>query len=157
MQLSTWMLARRWLIRLVPVLGLVATGCGSSTATYSGKVSYKDSPVKGGNVTFVSEEGKFPVSSPIAEDGSYTVANVPVGKVKICVETESFNMSGRAIPPSYKPPDEANAPKGYRPPDLSARAQRYVAIPKHYAEAESTPLSITVSGGSHKYDIKLQD
>src|SRR5436309_829807 len=55
------------------VLLAVAAGCGSGVGSVSGKVFYQGKLVKGGNVTFVSTEGKPSKSTSINEDGSYSL------------------------------------------------------------------------------------
>ncbi len=61
----------RWGALLVLLVPLGMSGCGG-TGSVSGKVSYKGQLLKGGNVTFISSEGKPTVSASIQEDGSYT-------------------------------------------------------------------------------------
>src|SRR3954471_22605789 len=82
---------------------LLLCGCGESTADVSGKVTYQTKPLKGGNITFISQSGKQSISTTINEDGSYKASKVPSGEVKICVETETLNPGKRAKTPKYTP------------------------------------------------------
>jgi hypothetical protein len=66
---------------------LLVAGCGGN-GVVSGKVLYQGKAVRGGMVSFIPEGGGV-MSSPIEEDGSYTVRGVPPGAVKIIVETDS--------------------------------------------------------------------
>jgi hypothetical protein len=76
-------------------LGLA--GCGSSSGIVTGKVTYNNRPLKGGNVTFVGANGS--ASARINEDGTYTIDKVPTGEAKIAVETSSLRP--RRVP-NYK-------------------------------------------------------
>jgi len=165
---------RTWRAGFVSLAGIVfamATGgCGGGApATISGKVLYKGAPVTGGNVTFVSTEGKMSKSASINEDGTYQIADLPSGTFKICVETESFRpqvartMSKApgtgGMPPAYSAPPGASEATGYRPPvpkDPKELASRFVQIPSQYAKTETTDLTYTVKGGAQTHDIELK-
>jgi len=64
---------------------LALSGCGKSTGSVSGKVTYKGEPLPSGTVTFVTDAGV--VSSPIAVDGTYSIPKAPLGTVAITVTT----------------------------------------------------------------------
>jgi hypothetical protein len=140
------------LVLLAP-LGLC--GCRSS-ATVSGKVSYNGVPLKGGNVTFVNSAGKPSVSTAIKEDGSYTLAKVPVGTVKIAVETASLNRPRKVQGPSYRPPPGQTAPGGFAASNAVDVTRLFVAIPAHYADPEKSGLTCTVKGGKQDHPIDLK-
>jgi len=143
---------------LMPIAFTFAiVGCGASTATVTGKVSYQDKTVKGGVVMFVVEN-KGSMQGPISEDGSYTVKDVPAGPVKVCVDTSSMNPATASAAPKYAPPKDAVAPQGFGSggPDRAELKRRYVAIPERYADPAKTTLTTTVTGGAYKYDIKLE-
>lgn len=145
----------RWGAVLVLLAALGLSGCGS-TATVSGKVFYKGAPLKGGNVTFVSTEGKSSLSTQINEDGSYTIPNVPVGTVTICVETESLNPAGKMRTPKYRPPPGQQAPEGLDAGNTTDTAKRYMRIPPEYADPAKSGLTHTVSGPTQTRDIELK-
>jgi hypothetical protein len=141
----------RWVVFLTLVLSLGTAGCGGSKGTVSGKVYYKDAPLKGGNVTFVNAD-KQSYLVAIQEDGSYSIEKVPPGEIKIAVETASLKP-----PNSYvlrnKPPADAGG--SYTPPDYEARAKRFVPIPDRYSNPDQSGLQYTVKGGKQTFDIKL--
>jgi Carboxypeptidase regulatory-like domain len=163
---------RTWRAGLVSLVGIVAAfvsgGCGGGgvASTVSGKVLYKGAPVKGGNVTFVSTEGKISKSTSINEDGTYQLTDVPVGTFKICVETESFRpqvartMSKGpgtgGMPPAYSAPPGGSEQTGYKPPVPVDTSARYVQIPPQYAKTETTDLTYTVKSGQQTHDIELK-
>jgi len=121
----------------------------------SGKVSYKGAPVKGGNITFVSSEGKASASTSINEDGTYTISKVPAGAVQICVETETLNPAKRSKTPKYSPPPGMKAPEGLGSGNTEDLSKRYVWIPPAYANPETTKLAYTVKGGSQEHNLDL--
>lgn len=158
---------------LVGLAWMGAVGCGPSTGTLTGKVTYNGKTLAGGNVTLVPDGKGQTFSATIAEDGTYTFANVRSGKYKVCVETASLNPSSSQQGPNYggrplgnnnaiknQPPPGAELPEGYmmsQPPGAAAAdaAKRYVAIPAQYADPSSTPLTVEVTGGAQTHDISL--
>jgi hypothetical protein len=136
---------------------IVIPGCAKQTGTVSGSVTYKGQPLKGGVVAFIPAAGAS-VPADIAEDGTYTAEDVPVGEVTVTVDTSSlkppagFRGGG---PPQYEPP--ANAPAGtkYKPPDLGGNAKRYVEIPDKYLDPQESGLKTTVKHGKNTFNIPL--
>ncbi|HZT79431.1 MAG TPA: hypothetical protein VFA26_04395 [Gemmataceae bacterium] len=153
MRISRWGKPVR-LLGLVALAALVGVaGCARPTGTVSGKVYYKDKPLKGGNVTLVSATGQT-FTEAIQEDGSYTVSKVPTGQAKVAVETESLKAVQFGGGGNYPLPDED--PKSYKPPDPKEMARRYVQIPEKYADPNNSGLTVNVSSGPQSHDIKLQ-
>jgi hypothetical protein len=141
---------RYWL--MVPLAYcLLLAGCGGSTAEVSGIVIYEGSPLKGGNISFVTVQGGHSVTSAINEDGTYTLTKAPVGEVKVVVETRSLEQV--ATRPRYSAPSDA---VGYKPPDSGDAAKRFVAIPAKYQSLNSTDLMYTVVKGKQKKDFTLE-
>jgi hypothetical protein len=141
----------RWMVFLALVLSLGVAGCGASKGTISGKVFYKDNPLKGGKVTFVGAD-KQSYLAEIEEDGSYSVENLPVGEASIVVETASLKPPNPYVLKNKQP---ADAGEGYKPPDFAARAKRFVPIPARYSDPDQSGLKHPVKGGKQVYDIKL--
>jgi hypothetical protein len=147
---------------LTLTLGLLLVGCGGGQkGTVSGKVTYKNEPLKGGTVTFVSADTTAVARAPIQSDGTYKAENVPVGEVSIGVETES--VKPLSLPPQAK---GGGIPKGLElPADAkdkitklgpSASADRYMKIPKEYATPQKSGLTLKVTGGLQSHDIPLK-
>jgi hypothetical protein len=143
----------RLVVFLIPILSLVAAGCGSSAGTVSGKVYYKNAPVKGGNITFVKPDKSVSKLSEIQEDGSYKLEKVPPGEMLISVDTSSFKAAASMSKSRMAPPPGKDAPQGY---DFAAKAQRYTPIPERYSNPEQSGLKYTVKNGSQEHDIKLE-
>jgi len=116
----------------VGVICLCLVGCGAGSGDVTGTVTYNGEHLKGGTVTFASTTGGPSFTSPINEDGTYTLRGVAGGDYKVCVETESLKphtatggpSMGRGSGSSSKggrggksgPPGSGGPPGG--PPDL---------------------------------------
>jgi hypothetical protein len=137
---------------------LLAAGCGGGKGSVTGKVLYKGQPVRGGNVSFVPEGGGGVMSSPIEEDGGYTIRNVPAGTVKITVETESFRPSTMQGGPEGGAPEFMKKYVQKKNPELAdpQRAKRYVPIPAQYSDVSQSNLTFVVKRGNQEHDIDLK-
>jgi hypothetical protein len=138
------------------LLALAAAGCGSSTGRVSGKVYEKKTPLKGGNVTFLSADKQFGKTAEIQEDGSYTLDELPPGDMTICVETSSLNPARSTFIPKNAMPKDVAGDGDFQPTDPRAAAQRYVPIPARYADPETSGLKYTVQKGKQQHDIQLE-
>jgi hypothetical protein len=144
---------RRTALRFWTFVALAApalVGCGA-TGNVSGKVSYKDKPLNSGTVTFMAANNTV-LSSPIAEDGSYSIAKCPAGEVKITVATPP------AAPPMAQgrmkmDPSKMGAPPGASEAPKSATP---VTVPPDYKDPEKSKLSYTVQKGDQTHNIDLK-
>ena len=158
------------------------SGCAKPTGNLSGKVSYKGTALKGGNVALVNTEGKTVAASSIEEDGSYSIANVVVGEYTVCVETTSLKPradadgygtvagggakggkgAGAPMPKGAgAPPEGAALPDGYKASNpaevvLAKAAKRYVQIPDTYGESTKSDLRYTVVAGDQSHNVELK-
>jgi hypothetical protein len=152
-------------------LGLAA-GCSknpSAPAQVSGTVTYKGSPVTGGNLTFYTENaGTYSVA--LDENGKYTGYDFPAADAIVTVETESLNPAKKQV--EYKG-QVTGGPKYGRPPGGPVKAKgmplspppegavttnvKYVRIPAKYADKASSPLRVTLSAGGQTHDFELTD
>jgi hypothetical protein len=99
-------------------------------AYVSGTVKFKDKLVTGGTLTFVSViDPNATAGCLIREDGTYRVADAPIGQTQIAIDTESLK------------------------PELGGR---YVQIPTRYSAAQTSGLTYTIEPGKNKNaDFKL--
>jgi hypothetical protein len=130
---------------------LVLVGCGGRhpTAKVSGKVTYQDKALNSGTVNFVSEKEGIanPVASgSISEDGSYAIANAPVGPVKISIITVKPITPKQQLS-NGKTPTKASG---------AAPTTAWIEIPAHYRDPATSNLSYTVVPGDQKHDITLK-
>lgn len=133
---------------------LAAAGCSSGKGVVSGKVLYQAKPVRGGTVAFVPAGGGV-MSSPIEEDGSYTIRDVPPGKAKITVETDSFRPI--AVPGGPRGGSPEFMKKMMEPQTADPqRAKRYVRIPAQYSDPDKSKLTCVVKSGKQEHDIELK-
>lgn len=147
------------LSRLLPVLALAAAcgavGCGGNTGTVSGKVVYNGTVVKGGVVSFNTQDGHA-ASADIQEDGTYRAVKVPLGEVKVTVNNKMYKPRTANVPSYKPPPGQGPSGGGYLNADPEEAKRRYVPIPDDYAGVDKTPLTYTVTAGSQTYDPPLK-
>jgi hypothetical protein len=161
------------LVRTAAGLGLVllAAGC-SSRGTVTGKVVYQSKPLPGGKVVFIGPKGAF--TGAVGPDGSYQVANVPTGPVKIAVvgppsPGEAANHPSLRLKKLPKNIDTEKVRKSL-PPEVDEKGMRQMmglpdakppapraSIPTKYSDPEKSGLTCTVTGGPQTHDITLQD
>jgi hypothetical protein len=176
------------LLRASCLFGFVAAtavlaGCGKPTGSVSGKVTFKDAPLKAGTIGFHSTDNSGSVGGTINSDGTYSIASIPAGDYKIVIETDSFkppSTAGRSYgknnPKDEKVGKEASKgketkeldaeikeklPAGYHmsnPGDANAaaRSARYIEIPHKYGKADTTDLTYTVVAGSQTKNFDLK-
>jgi hypothetical protein len=139
----------------------------------SGKVTYKGQPLKGGYVAFINSSGGQTFSAPIQEDGSYQIPKITGGSYKVTVETESLKPQGETKGVPFKGVSKEGPPKEYLPPKWKlpvnpadygykmatpgGQLDRYVPIPRKYADPEQSGLKFDFRGGNQTYDINLSD
>ena len=72
--------ARRHAFGAAVLTAVLLAGCGGSSSTVSGEVTYDGTPVENGTITFLpaAREGT-PAAGPIT-DGHYTVSGLPPGR-----------------------------------------------------------------------------
>jgi hypothetical protein len=121
----------------------------------SGKVTLKNAPLTGGNVTFVPDESKgnkskFSPGGQIGSDGTFTLttegkSGAPLGWYKVTVFASTPGMGGPATvdptPGKVAPLNPAGA----------------VHVDPKYQDAAKTPVSLEVvaSPGAGAYDVKI--
>jgi hypothetical protein len=121
---------------VLAILALMQTGCGSRGAV-SGTVRFKDKPLSGGRITFISQKtGGASVVAVIGDDGSYKITDCPAGPVKITVQTV-FRGSG------------------YAQPRKTGRLNLAI-IPARYADPTASGIDYLVRASWQQHDIDLQ-
>jgi hypothetical protein len=147
------------LLLILPLLLALPIGCSNrnphTSASVSGRITYKGNPVKAGNIVFYAKEaGAY--TAVIRPDGTYTIAELPTGTLEVTIETESANPNKKQK--TYGGGGKKNvsspAPQGAPP---SANPENYVAIPPRYSDRSNSRLSASLSGGSNTKDFELTD
>lgn len=143
-------------------LGLSLIGCAKNSqapAKVSGAITYKGQPIKAGSMKFHTPEGtSYPAT--ISPDGTYSATDIPTGEMVVTIETEAFNPDKKM---AQNPEAQRRAkmqskmvqqPAGGGEPPPTVH---YVKIPSKYANAKTSPVTITISSGRNVKDIDLTD
>lgn len=125
------------------------------SASLKGVVRYKGKLVTGGTIRLFGKDpgGHSFAEGRISGDGVYSVANAPLGSVKVVVDTTAARFDPRPMMAMAKEKgasiDESklNLPQG--PP------MKYVEIDPKYSDPRKTPVEITVAKGENEQDIDL--
>jgi hypothetical protein len=142
---------RRLLIGLVVVSYAAVAGCAGGTGTLTGTVTYQGKPVVFGAVTVQAADGSRRMGN-IEPDGTYTVTNVPTGRVTIAVSSPEppapapASAPSRLARPGYSPP----------PPAPAVDRSKWVKLPDQYADPVQSELTTTVSSGTNTFNIELK-
>ena len=115
----------------IAVLLLLAAGCQSSgpagennRGPVSGKVTLNGQPLPGGSITFLlPSDQRYRATALIGRQGEFSVADAPLGKVEVEVETLSYNAMHPGTP---------------------------FQIPAKYGRRETSGLTIEVGPGSRE-------
>jgi hypothetical protein len=120
------------------------SGCGPSTATVTGKVSYKGATLGAGEIHFVAGNGESR-SGLVNPDGSYEIKFAPMGEVKVAVISyiDDRPRTGPGVLEKSVPAAKALNPKS--------------ALPEKYSNAETSGLTYVIRAGTQNIDIALAD
>ena len=129
---------------------LVALGCGPSTATVTGTVTFRGRPLPAGTVVFHGPDGR--TGHALIADGRYTVEAAPLGPVRISVRAHAGRPAGMPGLNGKVPPAPKEAAAGIEgPPD-----GKHVPIPPRYQDPETSDLTYTVRAGDQTHDVDLR-
>jgi hypothetical protein len=125
------------------------SGCGHGrpAGTVTGKVSYKGETVPAGTVAFFGPSDQV-ASAPIGPDGTFTATDVPLGQVKVTVNTPRPEAELKKAAKQMK----KRFGKGNDFPETT----NSVSVPEKYGDPSKSPLGLTVKEGSQPYDIDLK-
>lgn len=135
---------------LVAFAAVFASGCGSETATVTGRVTYQGRPVTNGSVIVYCSDKQI-VRGNIGPDGAYTIPNVPRGTLAVTVQTHARIPAGLKMQQNLPP-----SSGGPVPPTAPADDTTRVFVPARYALPEESGLSVVVDRGPVTYDINLK-
>ena len=134
---------------LVAAALLAAAGCGGGGRTHSltGKVTYQGKPVIYGSVLVRCADGTQQAGN-IQPDGTYTVADLPAGPVKLgVISPEPPDPASRPPPPGAP----GAPPPGLRPVDRS----KWFKLPEECGDPDKSGKAATVQAGTTTFDIQL--
>ena len=136
--IQTWSRSGRGALLVLALV--VLAGCGRETGTVSGVVKYRGKPLPGGTISLLSDDQHTVATSPVHADGTYSIATIPVGEVKIAVVTSAPSPKHMAMPGM----------------DGSTQEGKYVPIPVRYHDSTKSGLTYSVTRGAQTYDVNLQ-
>lgn len=143
---------------------LVLVGCGGGgTAKVRGKVTHAGKTVVWGTVILVGKDGIYR-DGRIGLNGEYEIADVPVGPVKLGVSSPDPGTTppkGRPNAGGKKPDDPRAKSRAGREkedgPDLPKPPPgAWFALPKKFADPQSSGLTGEVTGGETTLDIDVK-
>lgn len=134
--------------KCVDVLIILAfVGCAPPSGRVTGTILVDAKPLPSGRVTFLCDGGKRPaISGDISKTGSYEIANIPPGRVRVAVET---------FKPDPEPPAGINPATGVDSALSKTDPDAYVPIPSRYASPNASGLEFVVNAGEQTFDISL--
>src|SRR5262245_25516478 len=88
-------MARSLSLAVCFLLLVFATGCGGSTASVSGTVTFDGKPLKHGAVTFDPEDGKAQTAGSLIENGAYSTKLKP-GRYRVTVVGAGEGYAGKS-------------------------------------------------------------
>lgn len=147
-------LTRRVFSCLLILAAMTAASCGprvesipETGAALEGTVEYGGARVPGALVIVAApEDGGVSMSAFADAEGNYRVENVPLGEVRLAVNTDATKgmLKGQAMAQA----DPKAGKRGGPPPKL-------VEVPKKYHAPEGAGLTTTTQPGVTRHDIKL--
>ncbi|RLS27092.1 MAG: hypothetical protein DWH70_01305 [Planctomycetota bacterium] len=134
---------------------LVAVGCGQvayeipdTGATLEGAITLNGTPIPLALIIVRSQTAT--ADFVVREEGKYKVPSVPLGLVKIGVDTEAMRgeVISRGMASAYKGPDG-------KVKEDQAKKLKFVPVPARYADPETSGLEFEIKKGSNTFDIIL--
>jgi hypothetical protein len=139
---------------------LLTAGCGGKgtvpgTVKVSGKVTYKGSPLDGGTIIFISEDGRFSGTGRIASDGTFTLTTGAVpGNNKVVIKKVVGDVSAK--PEEGMDEGQFEAQSIGNPGTAAKRKKIGETLPAQYSDPDKTILTFPVpDGGTSEANFNL--
>jgi len=124
------------------VVFVALIGCGPGRGDLSGKVSFEGKPLKIGSVNVLGQDG-LPKGAQISPDGTYKVADIQAGTVKIQVTS----LDPASTQPAVRIPGSGTT---------KADSSGWFPIPDHFGDFEKSKLTFELKPGPNTLDIELK-
>ncbi len=144
------------MIRLLLLLSVFfVAGCGQvaheipdTGATLEGAITLNGKPIPLALIIVRSENATS--DFVVREEGKYKVPSVPLGLVKIGVDTEAMRgeVISRSMANAYKGPDG-------KIKEEQAKKLKFIPVPAKYADPDTSGLEFEIKKGSNTFDIIL--
>ena len=128
-------------------VGLLVTGCGpggirypETGATLEGTVTYGQEKV--GAALVIAQNDGGAATSFVDDDGRFKLENVPLGEVKIGVDTEAGKGQAMGRLQAASQGKAASTPK-------------LVDVPGQYAEPSKSGIKTTIKKGANTFNIEI--
>jgi hypothetical protein len=117
-------------------------------ASLEGTIAYGDAKVPLAEIMVWGE--KTQALGQVDDDGRYRVVNVPLGEVRIGVNTEAVRgqVIGQQMAQSYKGPGSKASGRPTRPP--------FISVPAKYSDPDTSGISTTTKKGKNEFDIVIK-
>jgi hypothetical protein len=116
----------------------------------TGKATYNGRPVTGGRIKLFEPKGRE-YETHLRRDGTYKFSYLPMGELKVVIETESIKNEKTKWDELAKHP----TPGLDIPPAESVPI--YVKIPEKYRKPETSGLSVIIKKGENTQNFDLKD
>jgi hypothetical protein len=140
---------RRILAVSLGVLVLVGCSTKAPKGTVKGTITYKSQPINGGALLLYPTGQGQEVTIPLSQEGTFSVADVPVGDYKVVVQPAPTT----GVPPASKD----------MTPEMKARLEALkgppptIPFPDKYKDKQKTDLTCTVTKGGQTLTLEMKD
>ena len=144
------------MIRLLLLLSVFfVAGCGQvaheipdTGATLEGAITLNGKPIP--LALIIVRSANATSDFVVREEGKYKVPSVPLGLVKIGVDTEAMRgeVISRSMANAYKGPDG-------KIKEEQAKKLKFIPVPIKYADPDTSGLEFEIKKGSNTFDIIL--
>jgi hypothetical protein len=142
----------------------VMPGCAKPKprAKVTGTVKLNGKPLPGGMVSFALDDGtNVSAGTNIRKDGTYEVANAPIGKCKVAVKTSHLNTTPTPVVTAPAAGAGVNMqPKQTLVPGASGDPKmgtQYTPIAAKFEDVTKSGLEFEVKPGENNFDIPVTD
>ena len=136
-------------------LVVASLGCGGPRrGDINGKVTFRGQPVVWGSVVVIGPD-RMPYYGTIQLDGTYTVRQVPVGPVRLGVNSPDPSFK-RELPADQKKELEEQRQRAGLPERVPPPKGAWFRIPDHYADPQKSGLTGEVTAPSVTIDLTLE-
>ena len=127
---------------LVGLLAALLPGCGPSTASVAGKLTYQGKPVVSGTLTLKAADGSAHQIG-LNPDGGFRLDGVPVGPARVGVSS-----------PDPRPHAKPRGGGEDRAATATAPVPGWFPLPDKFADPDKSGLTVQVGGGPADLDLK---
>lgn len=141
---------KNYAVVMVIMLALISlSGCGG-TGNLSGKVTFNKQTVTSGTVQVIAEDGSSH-TSPIGMDGSYSINNIPTGKLLIGVDSPNPKKHYETLLVMAKTEEQKKTIEAPSPEIIKT----WIGLPDNLATPNDSNLTFDLQAGNNSYNLEL--